>query len=185
MSAEIDGDIKIYHKNSSSEISEFEYLIKSIDFNRLNGNEEKAEKLGVFLAGTKPTDEALDIKIPSKEMTSAVLYQSRVLITFLCEAVIKRSIPDSHLTDTIKNAMYDYLKESETGYYNNIADGAAFSFYIIAMNKGGDTKCAIGKEFAKLCGSVKNEVLASLGEKIFENTVNYVESLINKCSFQY
>lgn len=184
MSAEIDGDIKIYHKNSSSEISEFEYLIKSIDFNRLNGNEEKAEKLGAFLAGTKPTDEALGLTIPSEVSTAAVLYQARVLITFLCETVTKK-IPERHLSDTIKNAMYDYLKESETGYYNNIADGAAFSFYIIAMNKSCEVKEAIGKEFAKLCGSAKNEALISLGENIYINTASYVESLIAKCEFQF
>ncbi len=185
MSAEIDRDIKIYHSKKSSEISEFEHLVKSIDFNRLNGNEEKAEKLGAFLAGIRPTDEGLNITVPSKEMTANVLYQSRVLITFLCETVVKNNIPDIHLKDTIKNALYDYLKENEKGYYNNIADGAAFSFYIIAINKFGEAKNAIGKEFAKLCGSAKNELLISLGESIYSNTISYVESLIAKCEFQY
>lgn len=180
-----DEDIKIYIKNSSSDISEFDCLIKNIDFNRSNGNEEKAKKLGIFFAGLKPTDEGLNIVVPKQELTSSVLYQSRVLITFLCGRFTKEEINNQFISDTVRNSMYDSLKETEPGYYNNIADGAAFSFYRTAFKKDGDVKENIGREFAKLCGISKSEKLAELGESIYLNTKNYVVSLIDKCDFQY
>lgn len=185
MSTGNDEDIKIYSKDSFSEISEFDRLIKSIDFNCSNGNKEKAEKLGAYLAQLKPTDSELGIEIPVHRLTSSVLYQSRVLITFLCGRVVKEKIGDSVLSDTVRNSMYEFLKEKEEGYYNNIADGAAFSFYRLALKKDGDSVKIIGSEFAKLCGNPKDEELASLGETIYSKAVGHAENLINKCLFKY
>lgn len=185
MSTGNDDDIKIYNKGSLSEISDFERLIENIDFNSSNGNKEKAEKLGAFLATLKPTDEALGIEIPKREMTAAVLYQSRVLITFLCGWIVKNTVPDLFLSDTIRNSMHDFLKENEYRYFCNIADGAAFSFYRVALNKNGEPAEIIGKEFAKLCGASKNSEIISLGESIYSKTADYAEALIKKCDFQY
>lgn len=185
MNAEYDDDIKIYDRKSSSDISEFDILIKNIDFNKSNGNKEKAEKLGGLFACLKPTDEILDIDVPKSELTSNTLYQSRVLITFLCGRVTRNTIDDQFLSDTIRNSMYDSLKKNEEGYYNNIADGAAFSFYRVALKKAGKPEDIVGKEFAKLCGAPKNENLLNLGKNIFINTVECAEMLINKCDFQY
>ncbi len=185
MSAGYDGDIKIYVKKSSSDISDFDRLIKNIDFNESNGNKEKAEKLGAFFAKLKPTDKALDIDFPQSELTSAILYQSRVLITFLCGRFTRNVIEDQFLSDTVRSSMYDFLKENEKGYYKNIADGAAFSFYRVALKKPGEPAEIAGKEFAKLCGDSKNESLVSLGKTIYINTKEYAEVLIKKCGFQY
>lgn len=180
-----DEDIKIYVKKSSSDISEFDSLIKNIDFNRSNGNKEKAEELGAFFAGIKPTDEALGIDFPKSELTSAVLYQARVLITFLCGRVTREEVTDQFLSDTVRKAMYDRLKETEEGYYRNIADGAAFSFYRVALKKSENPEETAGAEFAKLCGASKNEAMISLGKDIYLNTRSYVSALIEKCGFKY
>lgn len=185
MSAGYDGDIKIYVKKSSSDISEFDRLIKNIDFNKSNGNKEKAENLGAFFAKLKPTDEALNIDVPKSELTSAVLYQARVLITFLCGRITRNEVRDQFLSDTVRSSMYDFLKENEEGYYKNIADGAAFSFYRVALKKIGEPEEITGKEFAKLCGNPKNENLISLGRRIYLNTVDYARALIDTCEFQY
>lgn len=185
MSTGNDEDIKIYSKGSLSEVSEFDRLIKSIDFNRSNGNKEKAEQLGAYFARLKPTDAELQIEISERMMTSSVLYQSRVLITFLCGKVVKDKISDAVLSDTIRNSMYECLKENEEGYYNNIADGAAFSFYRLAFKREGDCGTVIGSEFAKLCGSPKDEELAALGETIYLKAVSFAENLIDRCLFKY
>lgn len=185
MSAKYDDDVKIYVKKSSSDISEFDNLIKNIDFNKSNGNKEKAEKLGIYFAELKPTDEILNIDVPKSELTSNTLYQARVLITFLCGRVTRNKVDDQFLSDTIRNSMYDSLKNNEEGYYNNIADGAAFSFYRVALKKPGNPEEIVGNEFAKLCGASKNENLVNIGKMIYLNTINYAEALINKCDFQY
>ncbi len=185
MSAGYDDDIKIYSKKASSDISEFDSLIKNIDFNRSNGNKEKAEKLGAFFAGLRPTDKELRIDIPESGLSSPVLYQARVLITFLCGRVTRNKINDQFLSDTVRNSMYDFLKKNEEGYYRNIADGAAFSFYRVSLKKDGDAAEIVGTEFAKLCGSAKSRKLIELGKMIYSNTVSYAETLIDKCDFQY
>ena len=185
MSAGNDEDIKIYNKDSFYEVSEFERLIKSIDFNCSNGNKEKAEKLGAYLAQLKPTDNELDIDIPARLLTSSVLYQARVLITFLCGRVAKENISNSILSDTVRSSMYEFLKENEEGYYNNIADGAAFSFYRLALKKYGDRVKSIGSEFAKLCGNQKDAELAALGETVYLKAVSFAENLIERCLFKY
>ena len=185
MSAGYDDDIKIYVKKSSSDISEFDRLIQNIDFNKSNGNKEKAEKLGAFFAGIKPTDECLGIDFPKSELTSAILYQARVLITFICGRITRNEVKDQFLTDTIRGSMYDSLKKNEEGYYNNIADGAAFSFYRVALKKPGEKEDIVGREFAMLCSAPKNEALIELGRVIYKNTADYVKTLIGKCEFQY
>lgn len=185
MSAGYDDDIKIYSKDKSSDISEFDSLIKNIDFNSSNGNKEKAEQLGVYFAGLKPTDKELGIDIPESGLSSPVLYQARVLITFLCGRVTRNEIKDQFLSDTVRNSMYDFLKKNEEGYYRNIADGAAFSFYRLSLKKDGDAAVIVGTEFAKLCGSAKNDRLIELGKMIYSNTVSYAKMIIGKCDFQY
>ena len=185
MSRENDEDIKIYEKKSSSDTSEFDRLIEKIDFNRLNGNKEKAEKLGALFAVLRPDDEALGITDNSRKLTSPVLYQARVFITFLCGRVTREKINDQFLSDTVRNAMYNYLKENEAGYYKNITDGAAFSFYRVALKKAGVPEEIVGKEFAKLCGSSKSEELTELGKTVYLKTVSYAELLIEKCDFKY
>lgn len=185
MSTENDEDIKIYIKKSSSDISEFDCLIENIDFNRSNGNKEKAEKLGVLFAVLRPDDEVLGITDSSRSLTSSVLYQARVLITFLCGRIAKEKISNQFLSDTVRSSMYRYLKENEEGYYKNITDGAAFSFYRVAFKKPGEAQDIIGREFAELCGFSKSDELVSLGKKIYIKTVGYAESLIEKCDFKY
>ena len=110
-----DSDMKIYVKKRESEQSDFDGLARNIDFHKENGNKQKAEDLGRELAKLKPTDSKLNISLSKEDRTSAILYQARVLITFLCGRAVRENIPSQILSDTVRNAMYDELKETETG----------------------------------------------------------------------
>ena len=185
MKSDFDGDIKIYQKKSDIEASEFDGLVKDIDFHKANGNTGKAQELGAKFASLKPTDEVLGILRKEDKLPAEFLYQARVLITFLCGRVTRESIDDQLLSNLVRNAMYDCLKENENGYYKNIADGAAFTFYRLAMKKGIDRAEAIGKEFAKMCSVKNDDAVVALGKKIYLNTTEHVKSLLDECDFKY
>ncbi|MBP3328782.1 MAG: hypothetical protein J6L91_07730 [Clostridia bacterium] len=185
MKSDFDGDIKIYQKKSDIEAGEFDGLVKDIDFHKANGNTEKARELGAKFASLKPTDEVLGILRKEDKLPAEFLYQARVLITFLCGRVTREAVDDQILSDFVRNAMYDYLKEHENGYYKNIADGAAYTFYRLAMKKGTDRAEEIGKEFAKMCSVKNDDAVVALGKKIYLNTTEHVKSLLDECDFKY
>lgn len=180
-----DDDIKIYKGKSSSDVSDFDRLIEHIDFNKSNGNKEKAEQLGVFLAKLKPTDTGLNIALPNDANNSADLYQARVLITFLCDRMLKEEVKSPILSDTARNALFEYLQDNETGYYNNLADGAAFSFYRLALKKDGAKEDIFGTEFAKRCGAAKDSAYVQLGKTVYLHSTAYIKAVIEKCDFKY
>lgn len=185
MKSDFDGDIKIYQKKSDAEASEFDGLVRDIDFHKSNGNTNKALELGAKFASLRPTDEVLGILDKNDKLPAEFLYQARVLITFLCGRVTRESIDEPILSNLVRNAMYDYLKENENGYYKNIADGAAFTFYRLAMKKGTDRAEEIGKEFAKMCAVKNDETIISLGKKIYVNATEHVKKLLDECDFKY
>ena len=185
MCAEFDDDIKIYDKSKTVAHADFERLLAQIDFNASNGNQKKAETLGQLFASLKPTDAALGICAPTDAYSSPILYQARVLITFLCGRTMKNEIRDPLLIDTARGAMYQTIQANEPAYYKNLTDGAAFSFYRLAMKKEGDSAVHVGQEFAELCGSAKDASLAALGQRVYTQTVAYASAAIEKCKFQY
>ncbi len=185
MKSDFDGDIKIYQKKTDAEAVEFDGLVKDIDFHKANGNWQKARELGVKFASLKPTDEVLGILRAENNLPSEFLYQARVLITFLCGRVTRESVSDQFLSNLVRNSMYDFLKENENGYYKNIADGAAFSFYRLALKKSIDKEAEIGKEFAKLCAAKNDITVAELGKRIYSSATAYITKLIEECEFKY
>lgn len=185
MKSDFDGDIKIYQKKSDAETNEFDGLVKDIDFHKANGNSDKARELGKKFASLRPTDEVLGILPEGSKLPAEFLYQARVLITFLCGRVTRENVVEPILSDLIRNSMYDVLKETENGYYKNIADGAAFTFYRLALKKSVDSEGEIGKEFAKMCAVKNDDSLVELGKKIYTNTTAYIAKLIEECEFKY
>lgn len=185
MNPSFDEDIKIYGESPLNESPDFDRIVENIDFNKSNGNKEKAEKLGGIFASLKPTDAGLCIVAPGDKIEAAVLFQARVLIHFLCGRTVKKEVKDSFLVDTARNAMYDSIKKNEPSYYKNLTDGAAYSFYRVAFKKDGDCADAAGAEFAKLCGASNDANIIALGKKVYGNTVAYAKALIEKCGFKY
>ncbi len=176
-----DRDIKIYVKKSNTETSEFKSLTEEIRAHIANGNRDKAIVLGEKMAKIKPEDNIVDLS--GFGLTSALLYQIRVLFTFIAEYSVQKNIPIEFLADTASSAMYDYLKANESGYYNNISDGAAFTFYLLAFKKSGDPAQNIGEQFSMLCGISKQEIV-DLGKRIFNECSQYFNEMIDSIEFE-
>ncbi|MBQ8575448.1 MAG: hypothetical protein IJ447_05305 [Clostridia bacterium] len=176
-----DRDIKIYVKKPMSETTEFKCITEEIQLHIANGNKEKAVALGEKMAKIKPEDNIIDLS--GFNMTAALLYQTRVLLTFTAEYSVQKNIAVEFLADTVSSAMYDYLKANERGYYDNISDGGAFTFYLLALKKDGDAAENIGKQFSMLCNISWPEI-ADLGKRIFTEGRQYFDKLINETTFE-
>lgn len=175
-----DGDIKIYVGRKDSENDEFENLSEDIKRNIQNGNNEKAKQLGEMMAKVKPTDELT--KESDINFTASVLYQTRVLLTFVAEYTVQKNIEDKLLADAVSASMYNYLKANEKGYYDNISDASAFTFYLLALNKDGNMSENVGKEFAMRC-SLKSDEIVKFGSKVFEYGIEKFTKLIEQSQF--
>ena len=176
-----DRDIKIYVKKSMTETGEFQAINNEVQLHLANGNRDKAIALGQQMAKIKPEDGIVDLS--GFNMTSALLYQVRVLLTFTAEYSIQKNIPVDFLADTASTAMYEYLKANESGYYNNISDGAAFTFYLLALKKGGDAATNIGEQFSMLCNISWQEII-DLGKRIFVQASEYFDNMIKETTFE-
>lgn len=176
-----DRDIKIYVSKSEKTESEFGNISDKIALHTANGNKEKAIVLGQRLAKIRPDDGFVDLS--RFNMTAPLLYQIRVLLTFLAEQAVDRNIGDKVLAQTIVSAMYDYLKANESGYYDNISDGGAFTFYILALSKSGDTATNIGEQFSKLCNINWPEIV-DLGKRVYLQGTKYFDRVIDDIDFQ-
>ncbi len=184
MKSDFDGDIKIYQKKSDIEAKEFAGLAKDIDYHKANGNAQKAVELGKLFAQIKPETSGLGVLSSEEKLTAPILYQARVLITFLCGRAARENIKPQILCDLVRNSMYDYLKEHENRYYRNIADGTAFSFYRLALKKPFDKEAEVGSVFAKMCAAKNDASLIALGSRIYTNTLSYTIDLIKNTNFQ-
>ncbi len=188
-----ENDVKIYvskkemNKNAGDFMGNFEIAMA----NRANGNVDKARKLGAYLATIAPTDDDengiyVDIKahLAPKFMAPDILYQIKVLLVFACETLLQIEIPIELLSTTAIASMYDAMEKDMPGFYSNISNGAAFTFYYLAIQKGGDISKNIGEAFAMLC-SVKNKdsfVLA--GQTVWNIAVDVIEKEIEKAGLK-
>lgn len=175
-----DRDIKIYVKKSVAEASEFQSINDEIQLHIANGNVDKAIALGQEMAKIKPADGMFDLG--GLNMTSALLYQLRVLLTFTAEYTIQKKIGIETLAKSASSAMYEYFKANESGYYNNISDGAAFSFYRLALKKGGDEATNIGEQFSMLC-NISWQEIAELGKRVYIQASEYFDKMIEETTF--
>ena len=176
-----DKDIKIYVKKGNGETGEFQTLSEDIRRHISNGNRDKAVKLGEDMAKITPEDKALNLA--GYNFSAAELYQIRVLLTFVAEYSVQMKIDVTFLADAVSNAMYDYLKSHEKGYYDNISDGGAFTFYLLALKKSGNTAYNIGEQFAMLSGINKSEMI-NFGADIFNRGVSFFSKMIDAVSFE-
>lgn len=175
-----DRDIKIYVGKEISELNDFQQISDDIDRNKKNGNIEKAKSLGVRLAKIRPDCKKLGLKCDN--LPASELYCIRVLLTFTAEYAVRKYIASETLADEVSSSMYDYLKTEESGYYDNISDGSAFTFYLLALQKGGDTAKNIGEQFACRCGTNHGEY-AENGAEIFRLAQDLFSKIIAEADF--
>ncbi len=188
-----ENDVKIYVGNTKSEKtgSELKSVFDTVMSHRSNGNIDKAKALGTTLASIEPLgDGALSLKLkdklPQKFLLQDILYQIKVLIVFACEAMLQISIPNDLLTTTAVTAMYSEIEKQSPALYTNISGGTAFTFYFLALQKGGkDISLSIGETFAMLCSVKNKEGFVAAGKDIWELAVEIIEKEIEKAEFTY
>ena len=187
-----DSDVKIYHSKSELNKSgnDLSVVFDAVIAQRTNGNIDKARKLGEILATITPTGSGEGIIVDLKDHLAPryfapdILYQIKVLLVFACETVLQVEIPVSIVTTTAIATMYENIEKKSPGFYDNLKNGAAFTFYYLAVQKGGNLSENIGEAFAMLC-SVKNKdsfVLA--GKTVWNIAVDIIEKEIEKADIK-
>ncbi|MCM1544471.1 MAG: hypothetical protein NC110_04145 [Ruminococcus sp.] len=186
-----DNDIKIYSKgmdiNASASIAA---AFETMNRHRANGNLQKARELGSRLATITPSFDSDAIVVNFKDvlaqkyLSQDILYQIKVLLVFAAESSLQIKVPTDHLATTAINSLYSTLAERSPGFFKNISDGAAFTFYYLALKKGGNITRNIGEAFAMLCSVQQtNEGFVSAGETVWKLAIEVIESEINKVEF--
>ena len=187
-----ENDVKIYvsKKEMNKSASEFSGNFDAVMRHRANGSIDKARKLGAALATIAPTGEGDGIFVNLRDHLSPkffvqdILYQIRVLLVFACETILQMELKSELLSTTAIASMYTALEKDTPGFYSNIANGAAFTFYYLAIQKGGDISENIGEAFAMLC-SVKNKDSYVLAGKTVRNiAVDIIEKEIEKAGIE-
>ena len=185
-----DNDIKIYTKGADISSANLSTVFEAINLHRANGNLEKAKLLGQRLSTITPESEknglSIDFKniLPQRFLSQDIMYQIKVLLIFAAESLLQVEIPVPQLATTAINALYDSLRETSPGFFKNISDGAAFTFYYLAMKKGGNITENIGKAFSMLCSvSKNNDGCIAAGETVWNIAVDLVEMEIKTAGF--
>ena len=187
-----ENDVRIYvsKKEMNKSAAEFAGNFDAVMRQRANGNIDKARRLGEVLATIAPTDDGDGIFVNLRDHLSPkffvqdILYQIRVLLVFACETLLQMELPTELLSTTAIASMYNAMEKDMPGFYSNIANGAAFTFYYLALQKGGDISENMGDAFAMLC-SVKNKdsyVLA--GKTVWNIAVDIIDKEIEKAGIE-
>lgn len=184
-----DSDVKIFNeeKKTSDSFDEVS-AIAEMTRHRSNGNFDKAKNLGNQLAGIFVDERALlsnlESEVGALDFDNDIMYQIKVLLVFTAEYCINHSLSSPLLSNTAVNSMYEMVSEKAFEFYDKLDDAAEYSFYYLAVRKGGNIAKNIGTSFAMLCGKEKDEEFTGLGTKIFEVTKNEVESIIDIFEFE-
>ena len=186
-----ENDVKIY-KSKAEQIGANVNLssdLNAINIHRSNGNLEKAKKLGMRLATITPSLDGDGIIVnfkdvlPRKYLSQDILYQIKVLLVFAAEALLQLDIPVNILATTAINALHDSLRKDSPGFHKNISDGTAFTFYYLAMKKGGNLSENIGEAFAMLCNVKNKDGYIEAGKTVWNIAVDVVKNEIESVNF--
>ena len=183
-----ENDVRIYvsKKEMNKIAGEFAGTFDSVMRQRANGNIDKAHKLGEILATIAPTSDGNGIFVNLKDHLSQkffvpdILYQIRVLLVFACETILQMELSSELLSTTAIASMYTALEKDMPGFYNNIANGAAFTFYYLAIQKGGDISENIGEAFAMLCAVKNKDSYVLAGKTVWNLAVDIIGKEIEK-----
>lgn len=186
-----ENDVKIYvSKKELNKSCEIAAAVNDVRIHRAAGNIEKARRLGETLATISPTAEGENITVNLREHLAPrffnrdILYQIKVLLVFACETLIQLEIPVSILSTAALTAMYEKMEKQSPGFYKNISNGAAFTFYYLALQKKGDLAENIGEAFAMLCSVKNKESFVAAGKTVWSIAVDLIEKEIEKCTFE-
>lgn len=183
-----DSDVKIFTDSDTSEETSNElFVIAEMTKHRSNGNILKAKQLGKHLAEIfvdEPTLlSLLEGEVGKIQCNDDDMYQIKVLLVFIAEYCINHLLPATLLSNTAVNALYDTVVKKAQEFYERLDDAAEYSFYYLAVRKGGNISDNIGVSFAMLCGEDKNSYYTTLGKRLFEVTEHEIQKIIDNYDF--
>ncbi len=183
-------DVKIYSSKKTLEdlTANLSSDIEVLNTLRQSGDLLKAKELGKKLASLTVRIEegsedtlSVDFKklLAPKFQSQDILFQIRVLMIFAAESLLQLEISVPQLSTTAINAMHDRLRKESPVFYKNISDGAAFTFYYLALKKGRQLESDIGEAFAMLCSVRKdNESFVEAGKTVWKAACAVIEQEI-------
>ena len=177
-----DSEVKIFRApTADSDTSDLFAVAEEIKRNILNGNSAKAKALGKELASLSPESENL-INELTETLDAEIKNQCRLLMVFSAEYTLLSELKPI-LATAANESLYDGLKKDAPEFYDSISNGAAMSFYYLAV-KQRDVIKAVGENFAMLCNAKGNETVSELGSKIFLTTCKHVVGVVEKYGFE-
>lgn len=183
-----DSDVKIFNSTlETKDAGDLVELASLLNQQRNNGNIFKAKSLGERLAALSPDcNSGIDLSnlIGDTFISSSAMYQIRVLLVFTAQTTLHRKLVLPLLSSSAVNAMYDKLIETSPDFYENISDGAAFTFYYLSIRRGKNIVSDIGEHFAMLCGKEGNAEFQELGAHIYTFAIQYIENIIDEYQFE-
>lgn len=186
-----ENDVKIYlSEKEMNKNCSLAAAVNDVRIHRSNGNIEKARRLGEALATIAPTDDGENISVNLREhlapkfFAQDILYQIKVLLVFAAETLIQLEVPGSILSTAAIAAMYEKMERLTPGFYKNISNGAAFTFYYLALQKGGEVDTNIGEAFAMLCDVKNKESFVAAGKTVWNIALDLIEKEIEKVGFE-
>ena len=185
-----ESDVKIYvSKKELNKAADLSNTFNNVIAHRANGNIDKAKALGSILGTITPTgDEGLVVAVKEhlapKYFAPDILYQIKVLLVFACETLLQIECPCEVVSTTAIASMYEIIQKSSPGFYSNISNGAAFTFYYLAIQKGGDLSSHIGEAFAMLCSVKNKEGFVAAGKTVWNLAVDIISKEIEKAGFE-
>lgn len=178
-----DEDMKIVGEPNKKQIDEAENVAEIFLKQKTNGNIDKAHTLGYVLAQEIIISDKKKLFSGEYERESDYVKQKRILLAFVVNQTIAMLIPNMLVVQTVAGEFYNTLKAQYQRFYDDISESGAFSFYMLAWRRGENVDETIGKTFAMLCGSDGNEIFEELGQQLFLEFLNTVQTKINEFTF--
>ena len=162
-----DRDIKIAGSHPSQEIRKTpseEDVSPELRQAMADGDIERARRLGERMA--QKLLAADEEKIFSLN-ESADLLQRRNLLAFTATTSFDRFCKNRTIAAVAYGAFYDHVKRCSEKTYFEMSDTGIFSFYYLALRRGGDVERRMGQTFAMLCGKDGDPVYQEVGEAVY------------------
>ena len=182
-----DSDIKIFKaKSDEADGSDLFAIAEEMRRHIVNGNSQKAKELGTRLASISPDSDNLGEELNKYVRNTAadeeVKVQLLTLMLFCAEYTLLGELCPM-LSTSATEAMYNTIKARFPDYYSSISNGAAVSFYYLAVKKNRNIAEAVGESFAMLCEQ-DSKLIKTMGENVFTLTCDIIKNIITEYHFE-
>ena len=173
-----DEDIKIAGNKPSQEIKQrkaqgsTEELISPEEI-------QQAKKLGRIIAEKFCADNK-EFSIANDEFDSQMALQRRLLLSFTASVSFECFCKSDTVAGIAQKNFIDEIKNISGTLYDSSSDTGAFSFYYLAVRRGGEIERRIGQTFAMLCSHDGDPIYQELGEALYCWFSSSIEKTVNE-----